>query len=190
MKKQNSSKEKTRERLINSFWELYKKEDINKININDLCTNADYERTTFYRYFRDINDILNQVEDGIINNLHNSIMEKLDSKKSNEIIITNFRKFANKYGEYIVTFCEKGNTSFYLKFKKLIKDDVYQYMNINLKNDSQKEFLFEFVFASLLNSFTYWYNNQNKIKLESFVDFTNTIILNGTKSIMSFKKIA
>ena len=188
MKKITSVAEKTRERLIKSFWKLYKKNDINKINIGKLCENANYERTTFYRYFKDINDILNQTEDSVINNIRDLIIKKGINKKTSNIIHDNFKDFANTYGDYLVTFSDKGNTSFYKKFKTFIKEDVYKYMNITIKDENEKEFIFEFVFSSLINSFVYWYKNQDIIKLESFVNFTNTIILNGTKSVMSFNK--
>lgn len=52
MKKQSKTAIKTRETLINSFWNLYKREDLNKITIDKICSEAEYERTTLYYEFR------------------------------------------------------------------------------------------------------------------------------------------
>ena len=183
MKKQPHVTEQTRRKLINAFWELYKTEDLSKITVGNICRTASYERTSFYRYFFDINDVLNQLEDEIINNIKISIKNNVKSKA-----FENFKKFTDEYGEYIVVFYEKGNKIFYDKFKNLVKDDVYQYLNININDALKKEFIFEFVFSSLINSFAYWYRNQDAIDLETFTDFANNIILHGTSSIIGKQK--
>ena len=43
MKKQSRTMEKTRAKLLNSFWKLYKEKDISKVSIGELCNDADYE---------------------------------------------------------------------------------------------------------------------------------------------------
>ena len=187
MAKQPLVTEQTRIKLLNSFWKLYKKKDISKITIGELCANANYERTTFYRYFLDIEDIKKHVEDEIINNIKNSIKENLEKKQETTIFFEGFKKFTSIYGEYIVVFNEKGNASFCTKFKELIKQDVYEYLNFNVQDEAKKELLFEFMFQSLINSYTYWYRHKKDMSLEQFVKFSNSILLNGTKSIIEYK---
>ena len=177
---------RTKKHLTHSFWELYKKEDPNKITIESISKVANINRTTFYRYFSDITDILNKLEDDIIDNIKQEMTGK--SAKSPQIFNKNFRYFTKKYGEYIAYFNEKGNKSFYNKFKSLIKNDVFDYLNFNIKEEKQKEFVFEFMFSSLINSYTYWYKNQKMMRLDAFVDFANGILLNGTKSIINYQK--
>ena len=176
MKKQPQITEHTRKKLIEAFWKLYKKEDINTITIKNICDTANYERTTFYRYFFDIYDLLNQLEDIIIDNIKNDINIKIKPFKSNTISTGGFVKFTNTYGEYIVVFLEKGNTKFYRKFKELIKNDVYTYLDININKESNKDFIFEFIFSSLLNSFIYWYRHQEEMSIEKFVEFANKLL--------------
>jgi AcrR family transcriptional regulator len=173
--------EQTRLNLMNGFWKLYKSKDVNKITVSEICDIAGYERTTFYRYFIGIPELLNQLEDEIIADIKASIKKNGKSKKG--IFFDSFKRFTNKYGEYIVTFHEKGNTSFRLKFKELIMEDVYEYLSFNVE-DNKKEFLFEFMFSSLINSYSYWYNHKKDMSLEAFVEFANNILSNGTKSII------
>ena len=181
MNKQPHITEKTKKNLINSFWKLYKKEDLTKITVSRICENAKYERTTFYRYFIDISDVLTQIEDEVINNIRKDIANK--QKKSSNILFDGFKKFTDDYGEYIIVFYEKGNITFYNKMKELIKNDVYEYLNLNIVDETKKEFLYEFMFSSLINSYAYWYRHKNNMSLEAFVKFANEIILNGTNSI-------
>ena len=180
MIKNSKTTAKTRGKLINAFWTLYKDKSINKITANTICSLANYERTTFYRYFKDINDILNQLENEIISNIKESI--KSSNNKSNNILFDGFKEFDQKYGEFIIVFYEKGNTTFNDKFKKLIKEDVFTYFNFNIKEENKKEFLFEMMFSSLINSYSYWYRHKRDISLDAFVEFANNVMNNGIKS--------
>ena len=183
MKKQPHITEQTRKKLLDVFWKLYTKDNFAKITVKKVCDIAKYDRTTFYRYFFDINDILNQLEDELIKNIKENISIKSKSKEPITISVDGFTHFTKIYGEYIVIFSEKGNMSFYKKFKELIKNDVYKYLSINVNDEIKKDFIFEFIFSSLINSFVYWYNHQNTMTIESFIQFANNILSTGTNFI-------
>lgn len=184
MKKQPQVTELTRKKLINSFWNLYKEKDITKIGIKNICDCAKYDRTTFYRYYNDITDILNKLEDEIIISIANSISKNINDKSSNKIKYDGFNIFNNKYGEYITIFYKNSNRNFYNKLKQIIKKDVYKYFNFSIDNADIEEFIFEFVFSSLINSYVYWYNHKNIMSLKSFVEFANNVISNGINIVL------
>ena len=179
----------TRQKLMKGFWELYKRGDINKITVSDICSISGYERTTFYRYFNDDDDILDQVENEVINSIKEDINNSSNNNHS-RILFDGFKYFDKKYGEYIVIFYEKSNTTFNNKLKYLIKNDVYDYFNFNdsIKNKNEKEFVFEFIFSSLIHSYVYWYRHKSVMSLETFVHFANNIMHNGINSIIVNKK--
>ena len=183
MKKQPQITMRTRKNLINGFWKLYKEEELSKITVGNICITANYERTSFYRYFKDINDILNQLENDIIEGIKDNIRESIKSEA-----FTNFKSFVDTYGEYLTVFHEKGNITFYSKFKELVKSDVYNYLNLNIEDEEKKEFIFEFIFSSLINSYSYWYRHQDMMDLESFADLARNILQNGTNSILEHIK--
>ena len=184
MRKQPQVTEQTRRNLMNGFWKLYKDEAITKITISKICDAANYERTTFYRYFSDIHDILSQLENEIIQNIKEDTRNGSKHPKQGQIFIEGFKRFTEKYGEYITIFYENGNKSFYDRFKELVKEDVYDYLKFKISDEKQKEYIFEFMFSSLISSYDYWYNNQDMMSLEDFVKFSNGILMNGTKTIL------
>lgn len=188
MNKQPQVTELTRRKLINSFWNLYKEKDITKIRIKNICDNANYDRTTFYRYFNNIEDVLNELEDEIISSIKNGISKKINDKKNNHIRFNNFKEFNDIYGEYIAIFNKNNNINFYNKLKKIIKKDVYKYFDFNIDNADTKEFIFEFVFSSLINSYVYWYNHKDIMSLKSFLEFANSVISNGISIVLKNKE--
>ncbi|MBQ6546591.1 MAG: TetR/AcrR family transcriptional regulator [Bacilli bacterium] len=185
MNKYERITKRTKESLYNAFWQFYKTTDIEKIKVKEICELANYDRTTFYRYFTDTTDILNQIENEIID----SIKTKIKNNSSvEEITVEKFKIFSETYGEYIVTFYEKGNRHFYIKFKELINKYVYDYLNINVQDEEKKEFLYNFMFSSLISTYTYWYRNPKIMDLESFVILINKMILDGSKIIINYIK--
>ena len=186
MKKKSSITEQTRKRLISSFWNLYKNEDVNTITINKICSYANYERSTFYRYFNNISEILKMAEDIVINKIK-ELLKKNKSKNNVFISYDKFKNFSKKFGEYITIFYEKENTSFKSKFKELIKNDALNYFNFCVNDEIKRELLFELIFSSVINAYVYWFRHKEVISLEYFVNFTNNTILNGVNSIIELK---
>ena len=81
-------------------------------------------------------------------------------------------------------FYKNSNRNFYNKLKRIIKKDVYKYFNFSIDNADIEEFIFEFVFSSLINSYVYWYNHKNIMSLKSFVEFANNVISNGINIVL------
>ena len=59
----------TKQILTDAFWKLYREKSIDKITVREITQLAGYNRSTFYEYFCDVYDVLQQLE--------NSLMEKL-----------------------------------------------------------------------------------------------------------------
>ena len=74
MKKQPEITSATRKTFVDAFCSLYLHTPIEKITVQEIVRRAGYNRSTFYQYFRDVNDLLTYLEDEIIEN----IREKVD----------------------------------------------------------------------------------------------------------------
>ena len=62
MYKQSVTAEKTRQKLIDAFLSLYATRRIDKITVREITNMAGYNRGTFYAYFFDVYDVLEQIE--------------------------------------------------------------------------------------------------------------------------------
>ena len=67
---------KTKKAIREAYIELRKKKPLNKIKVNDICESAMCIRATFYRYYQDIYDLNDQLEDEAVNMLVSTFEDK------------------------------------------------------------------------------------------------------------------
>ena len=63
MNKQPEITEATRRSIMDAFWLLYQEMSVDRITVERLASEAHVHRSTFYRYFRDVYDVLEQIQD-------------------------------------------------------------------------------------------------------------------------------
>lgn len=73
---QNSKSRKTRSRIENAYLTLMLEKPWDRITVREICQAAELTRGTFYQYFNDIYDLVEQIENRLINDL-SSRYEKL-----------------------------------------------------------------------------------------------------------------
>ena len=69
MKKQPQQTAQTRKKLMDSFWKLYCDDGIDRVTVGAVAKDAGYNRGTFYEYFTDVYDLLEQLEDELLGEL-------------------------------------------------------------------------------------------------------------------------
>ena len=135
--------EKTRQLIIRSFMELMRQKKWDRISVIEICRNADITRGTFYQYFGDIYDLLEQIEICLIEDLI-SRYEKCRKRKAvpaerflgkfdtspPEIYLTWFR-FCKDHQDLMIPLLDRkfGDTYFVKKLKRIIGDTVENSMN-------------------------------------------------------------
>jgi len=86
MKKQPEVTALTRKNLIQAFWYLYCQKKVNDISIKEITDKAGYHRSTFYEYFLDINDVLEQVEDELLRELKERAFQIYTAQSNKDFI--------------------------------------------------------------------------------------------------------
>jgi len=77
MKKQPEITERTKAILTDAFWQLYCQKDIHNISVKEITDKGGFNRSTFYQYFTDVYDVLNQIEDSLIDCVISHVRESL-----------------------------------------------------------------------------------------------------------------
>lgn len=183
MKKQPEVTAATRRKLMDAFWALYREKEINKITISAITKKAGYNRGTFYAYFTDIYDLLEQLEDETVSR----ITDKMKSCFQGELPM-DFQEFSGKCAE---VFAEYGDKLFYLvsnsrnnevsaKLKESMMQVVLNYTGFSLSEKREEiEFIQSFIFSAMLGMVTHWYSTGKQLDVKEFVRLAQTLVANG-----------
>ena len=76
----------TKKIIKDTLIKLLSEKDIKKVTVSEICKLADVNRATFYRYYLDVYDLLDKIEEDFINEL-NQLYSIFNSSKVNPSVL-------------------------------------------------------------------------------------------------------
>jgi AcrR family transcriptional regulator len=178
MKKQPEITAQTRENLIQAFWSLYRQKKIEHITIKNITTRAGYNRSTFYEYFVDINDVLNQFEDTLLEYMKEQILDSLEGGLNDDII----QKLADVYeskGDYLgILLGENGDPNFAKKLKTVMRSTLVGTFRLPEK-EIRTSYIFEFGMSAIIGTVTHWYHSKRDLPSKEMVRLLRSMLERG-----------
>ena len=178
MKKQPEITAETREKLVEAFWGLYCKKKIEHITIKEITDKAGYHRSTFYEYFVDIYDVLNQLEDSLLVYIEKNVLEKLDNVLNDDLV----ENIANVYdvkGEYLsVLLGENGDPLFLNKIKGVMRPFLTDKFGLS-RDYIHTAYIFEFATSGIFAVVTHWYKNGKDLPSQELVGLVRSMVMRG-----------
>jgi AcrR family transcriptional regulator len=178
MKKKPEITAQTRENLIQAFWGLYRQKKIEHITIKNITTRAGYNRSTFYEYFVDIYDLLNQLEDTLLEYLKEQILDSLDGGLNDDII----QKLADVYeskGDYLgILLGENGDPNFVKKLKTVMRSTLVGTFKLPEK-EIHTSYIFEFGMSAIIGTVTHWYQSKRDLPSKEMVRLLRSMLERG-----------
>ena len=184
----------TRQNLIDSFWLLYCQKRIEKITVKEICDLAGYNRSTFYVYFKDAYEILEEIEEQtitvedfkkiIIKNLFHGNIFQDHHKKA---ILKSILEFFEKNKTYLpVLLGEDGDPHFRQKvLKKLTPTVLSIYKKLTPQELLEVGYLMEYQSAAMLSTIAKWYANDKDLPTEQFLELLLAATTNGIQIELS-----
>ena len=178
IKKQPEITAQTREKLIQAFWSLYCEKKIEHITVKEITDKAGYHRSTFYEYFVDIYDVLNQLEDALLEYIKMNVIQSLEAGLNDDFTL-NIANIYEEKGNYLsVLLGENGDPQFAQKMKTIMRLALSNAFGLSEK-DIHTAYIFEFGLSALIGTLTYWYNNQREIPSKEMVKLTKSMLATG-----------
>jgi len=178
MKKQPEITAQTRENLMEAFWSLYCQNRIDHISVKAITDKAGYHRSTFYEYFVDIYDLLNQLEELIIRDIKDKVLDSLKIDQNEDVL----RGLADVYeskGKYLsVLLGENGDPNFIRKLKAVMRPSLMNVFGL-AENDTHTSYIFEFALSAILATITHWYHSNNDIPSKEMVRLVRSMLTYG-----------
>lgn len=176
MKKKAGQTEMTQRNFQDAFWLLYEKKSIDKITVKDICSLAGYNRSTFYRYYVDVYDILHELEKQILDEVDEFVVylveqvNNFDATQALQAILGTFARL-NKY--IIVLLGPHGDTEFIRKIVENLKPIWIKYFfRTNQYTAAEVDFFMEYYISGLISMYQKWFCDNNGVSIERIIQLS------------------
>ena len=175
----------TKNIIKNTFIELLKEKEISKISVSELCNKADINRATFYRYYIDIYDLLEKIEQDLILQLKEMLYDK-SNQSMKEVIEDYLNLFLDNKDLIRLIFINRKSIIFLNDFFEFIyeKCKIKWFEKVDNINEKDMALVSIFIFNGTLGIINYWVQNNFKESINEISSIIEKISYNG---ILSFK---
>jgi AcrR family transcriptional regulator len=182
---------KTNQLLKDTFIELYTHKPINKISVKELCQRANLNRGTFYSYYENIDNLLEEIEEELLSDLVNIIKTEniiIHTKEDLDIFLETIKKltdYIRKHGDYFKALLGKnGDNLFTYKIKNTMKKKLSIKFKAEKRNvGNLNEYLLEYISSANIGVITYWVETGMKTTPEELMGLMVKILFKGPFNI-------
>ena len=170
--------------IKDSMLKLMEKKEISKITVTELCSLADINRATFYKYYVDIYDLIEKIELELYNDIKKSI-DLIENNESIKPFIDNMIKIIyENQNACKVLFGPYGNKEFIRKIVYLgyIKSATEWKNKLTKFSTDQIDYIFNFFAFGSIGIIEKWIDDKFKNSPEEISklinDLCNNLLLN------------
>ncbi len=165
MNKQPELTEQTRANLLEAFWSLYTVRRIDKITVKEIAAKAGYNRGTFYVYFKDVYQCLDDIENMALPRIEE--LPPLPDPLTQTPPLDFFQSFVNLYQEkfkyYDVLLGERGKPSFQRKLIDSVKESIKSAIQVSHDHNKEElDFTLEYVLSGMIGVLRYYFHSHPK----------------------------
>lgn len=180
MKKQPEVTAQTKQNLVDAFWSLYCEKRIEKITVKEITQKAGYNRGTFYEYFTDVYDVLEQIEEALIPSVHELPPISIPNQNM-EIPLDMFMALYEQNSKYYsVLLGDNGDPAFATKLKNSTKPVIKQvFLEKHNVDPIEFDFILEFVLSAMIGVMSYWFSQNKILPAKDLVSLMYDLMENG-----------
>ena len=169
-KKQPEITMMTKQTIKDAFWELYKDKKIEKITVKDITQKAGYNRSTFYAYFKDVYDILEQIEEDLMPGIEHLPPIDKSGEHSPYYFENIFTIYEKNSAYFSVLLSENGDPRFAIKMKNVFKSMMTEAIinRVNISAD-EMDYALEFLVGATISIVKHWFDQDKNIPTEQLI---------------------
>lgn len=166
MAKKNPAKtQATRKAIMDSYWKLFEQDQTSRISVSAIVSDAHINRSTFYEYFQNVDEVRSTIENEILTYLKEKAALILSDKNAWEEPEKVAIEILHEKGRYISLLysCQAGSS-----FVAQVKSQLETLLIGTLKPTTNLDtYRIEFVLSGMLATYTLWFKRKMDIPLES-----------------------
>lgn len=132
--------EYTKKIIQDAFLDLLREKPFTQITVTELVKKAGINRTTFYKHYLDVQDLLGKIENGQLASLKALVSERWASSHDPELVTTEVLRLIREGGErYACLGSRNGDEALNSKLFRMIYEMFYPVLTQNLPSLSETE---------------------------------------------------
>ena len=181
--KQPAVTEQTKTNLRRAFWQLYEQKPIQKITVKQITDLAGYNRGTFYLYFKDVYDLLEDIEDKVLEVIGGIMRDllapdgplgdagQLRGAPGFQAAMTPLAQAVQTYGSYArVLLSDRGDPAFKARFKEIVWPPLKSTLPLKRAHCPKEERVTkEYCMAGLIAAICAWLDEEDSLPVETFI---------------------
>lgn len=177
---------KTRRLLRECLATLLKEKKIQEITVREIAEMADINRGTFYLHYRDVFDLMDQIEQELMKELEDVMkrhsVPELMTKPS--LIFSDLYPLVQKNADIVsILMGENGDLNFVNQLKTIVRDRCLQnWLDLKFPGDSDALGAYSsFIVSGCIGIVQYWLENGMRETPEQMASLTEEFILKGIR---------
>ncbi len=185
----NRSVRKTKIKLRDGLTILMKEKPLKSITVRELADLVDINRGTFYLYYKDIYDMIEQIETEMFEEFNDIVklrLSKSGGESPDPILSDVFTFLADNADLCIALLGPNGDLTFVSKLKDLVRDRCLYYWTeiYNAKSTKYFDYFYAFFISGCIGMFEEWLKHGMKETPEEMAAITDLMIMNGVKALL------
>ncbi len=181
---------RTKQLLMHALFALMKEKSYNDITVKELCEAADINRGTFYLHYRDIYDMVEQIEQDILSQFEALISAHAPTSPnaSPDLLISDMFRFAEENRTLYTALLDKnGDLSFLRKIKELSRQRLMELYADKLpeKDLIRFDYFYSFISSGCIGLIEHWLFSPEPKPAKEVSALATDIITVGIRSLHS-----
>lgn len=184
MKEQDNRVRVTKILIRHAFLQLLKEKPLQSITVRELCQNAGINRGTFYTHYRDIYDLMHQIEEEMTQEFHAKMMPLLSGINNVDLVdmITEiFSLIQNNAELCLITLSPNGDNNFLFRLVAIGKEAcMHAYLYKNPHWDPQvMDYFYTFISSGCIAILEQWLKEGMQVPVEELARIVKGFIAGG-----------
>ena len=171
---------RTKKAIKSALFKILETKDLSAVTITELTQKANVNRRTFYTHYRNITDILNDIEEDLIASL-SKLLQRFDAKDYktstydlfmglNDLITVEFDFYF-----HLVRVDMRGPLM--ARLKNVIKCTTDKVLSqICSGSDTDVEIISSFIVGGFFNTYLDWHNHEDKVPIEHAAELASCMV--------------
>lgn len=189
MKKRAEQTLLTKEKLTNAFWTLYEQKPYEQITVREISELAGYNRSTFYTYFKDVYDVLEQTEADIYRLLEEEFdhgQHMLNKERMLESVRAIGGFLTKNRRRLVLLLGENGDAKFTHRMMQRMREHIRLHLRkASYRDDAAFEYMVEYIVNAHVGLTLRWFQNGCDIPFEEMTALIFRLTTGGLVSALT-----